>query len=73
VLVADVFEELGDEERALELYELGIERLEAVPSRYLVEAYSKLAELLEARGETERALALLRQAMHAQARAGRPL
>jgi tetratricopeptide (TPR) repeat protein len=73
VLVADVFEELGDEERALELYELGIERLETIPSRYLVEAYSKLAELLEARGDAERALTLLRRAMQAQARAGRPL
>ena len=38
-LVAEVYEELGDRAKALELYELAAERLEAQPGRYLVEVY----------------------------------
>lgn len=72
-IIAEVFEDLGDRERAMELYELAIERLEGVPTRYLVEAYSKLAELLERSGEPGRALSLLRRAMKIQSATGRPV
>lgn len=72
-LIAEIFVELRERERAAELYELAIERLEKVPNRYLVEAYSQLADLLEQAGESERALKVLRRAMGVQAAAGRPL
>jgi tetratricopeptide (TPR) repeat protein len=72
-LIGEVFADLGDRERAIELYELAIERLEKFPNRYLVDAYSKLAELLEAEGDSKRAFALLKQAMNIQTRAARPL
>jgi transcriptional regulator with XRE-family HTH domain len=66
LLVADVFRELNDDERALELYELAVESLQQMPTRYLVEAYSKLADLLESRGEAGKALSLLKEAMKVQ-------
>ena len=72
-LIAKVFADLDDTDKAIELYELAIERLEAVPSRYLVEAYSQLAELYEQTGEAQRALELLRHAMRVQHDAGRLL
>ena len=73
MLIADVYASLGNEERALELYELGIERLERVPSRSTVEAYAKLADLLERRGEKDAALQVLKRAMALQRQAERPL
>ena len=51
VLLGDIYAATGQPERARELYELGIEKLQAHPDRYLVEAYSKLASLLEDQGE----------------------
>jgi tetratricopeptide (TPR) repeat protein len=73
LLIADVFRDLEDEERALEMYELAVETLEAVPNRYLVEAYSRFAELLEARGDAARALKVLKQAMQVQTESNRML
>jgi tetratricopeptide (TPR) repeat protein len=73
VLIAGVYDALGDEDRALELYELAVERLETVPTRYVVEAYSKLAELLERRGDKDAALEILKRAMNVQRRAERML
>jgi tetratricopeptide (TPR) repeat protein len=70
MLVAQVFGELRDTSRAIELLELAVERLETVPTRYLVEAYTKLAELYEKRGDPDRALAILRKAMKIQHDAG---
>ena len=72
-LIAKVFADIGDSDKAIELYELAIERLESVPNRYLVEAYSRLAELYEQTGQAQRALELLRQAMRVQHDAGRML
>lgn len=72
-LLAEVYGSLGDEERAIELYELAIEKLEVIPTRYLVEAYSKLAELLERRGDKDAALALLKRAMNVQSQTERML
>ena len=74
-LLGDVFRELGERERAREVYELAVELLTKTGGRYLGEAYAKLAELLEEEGETEEALALLKKAVQAPggvARARRP-
>jgi tetratricopeptide (TPR) repeat protein len=74
LLLGEIFERLGDEERARELYELAIERLEAQPvGRYLVVAYRRLAESLKRAGRRDEALALLERALGAQETAGRAL
>jgi tetratricopeptide (TPR) repeat protein len=65
-LVAEVYEQLGDTAKALELYELAAERLEAQPGRYLVEVYSKLARLLEDNGQKDEALQVLKRAVTAR-------
>jgi tetratricopeptide (TPR) repeat protein len=67
MLIADVFEELGDSAKARELYELAAEVLEAIPGRYLSEAYQKLARLLEAEGQKDEALSVLKKAVAVQA------
>jgi tetratricopeptide (TPR) repeat protein len=63
LLIADVFEATGDEERALELYELAIATLEQLPTRYTAEAYSRFAALLEKRGDKDAALEVLKRAV----------
>lgn len=63
VLVADVFAQNGDDERAIELLELAIELLEQAGRPYLVDAATKLADLLEAAGRPEQAFAVLRNAV----------
>jgi tetratricopeptide (TPR) repeat protein len=74
VLLGDVFAELGDRARAKELFELGVDLLEQRgPTRYLVEAYKKLAQLLEAEGRPDEALETLKRALGVQERAGKPL
>ena len=72
-LVAQLASEEGDDDRALELYELAVETLEGFPSPYLLEAYGRLAELLEARGRADEALGVLKKALRVQVEAGRPL
>jgi tetratricopeptide (TPR) repeat protein len=74
VELAATFADLGDDARARELYELGIEFLEALPpNRYLVAAYRRYSELLEAAGRADEALHVLKRAVGAQERAGRLL
>ncbi len=65
-LVAEVFSELGDSQKALELYELAAEVLSVYPSRYLLEVYEKLARLLEDEGRKDDALAVLKKAVAVQ-------
>ena len=65
-LVAEVFSELGDSRKAVELYELAAELLSPHPSRYLVEVYEKLARLLEAEGQKDEALDVLKKAVAIQ-------
>jgi len=65
-VVADVYQELGDRAKALELYELAAEVLSAVPTRYLVDVYQKLAALLEAGGQKDEALEVLKKAVIVQ-------
>lgn len=72
-LIAKVFADIGEDERAIELYEMAIERLEKIRTRYLVETLNELSDLYERRGDTAEALALLKRAVQMQADMGRPL
>ena len=65
-LMAEIFESLGEAERAREHYERAIALLEHGPTRYLVEVYGKLAALHEAEGRPDEALAVLKKAMAVQ-------
>ncbi|MEP6910553.1 MAG: tetratricopeptide repeat protein [Actinomycetota bacterium] len=69
MVMAEVFEELGDREKAREVYELAVEVLSALPTRYLLEAYQKLAALLEADGLKDEALEVLKKAVAIRAEA----
>jgi tetratricopeptide (TPR) repeat protein len=62
-LVAQVYEQLGDRARAIELYELAAEVLQPIPSRYLVEVYQRLAKLFEDDERQEDALNTLKKAV----------
>ena len=65
-IVAEVFEELGDRAKARELYELAAELLKPAASRYVLEVYQKLARLLEAEGQKDEALDVLKKAVAVQ-------
>jgi tetratricopeptide (TPR) repeat protein len=65
-VVADVYAELGDTAKAIEIYELAAERMSSHPSRYLMETYEKLAALLEGSGRKDEALGVLRKAVAVQ-------
>ncbi|MGH2995514.1 MAG: helix-turn-helix domain-containing protein [Gaiellaceae bacterium] len=66
-LLAEVYEDLGDRSRALELYELAAERLRpSNPSRFLVEVYARMAELLEAEGREADAYDFMKKAVGMQ-------
>jgi tetratricopeptide (TPR) repeat protein len=69
-VVAEIFEQLGDRRRAIETYERAAQVLSVSPSRYLLEVYAKLADLLEDEGRKDEALEVLKKAVAAQARAG---
>jgi tetratricopeptide (TPR) repeat protein len=74
LLLGEIYEELGDVERAREVYELAVELLaEQPPSRYLVEANTRLATLLERLERPDLALEALKRALGVQSRVGRPL
>ena len=49
-VVAEVYEQLGERARAIETYEQAAELLSVNPSRYELEVYANLADLLEAEG-----------------------
>lgn len=70
MVVAEVYEQLGDRAGAIDTYERAAELLSYSPNRYLLEAYAKLADLLEADGRKDEALEVLKKAVAAQARAG---
>ena len=65
-VVADVYAELGDTSKAIEVYELAAERMSSHPSRYLMETYEKLAALLEGSGRKDDALGVLKKAVAIQ-------
>jgi tetratricopeptide (TPR) repeat protein len=66
-VLAGVFEDLGDRGRARELYELAAELLEPrKPNRFLVDVYSRLADIAEADGHKEEAYDLMKKAVGMQ-------
>jgi tetratricopeptide (TPR) repeat protein len=69
-LVGEIMESLGDRARARESYELAVDLLANGPPRYLLDAYAKLADLLEAEGRKDEALEVLKKAVAVQARVG---
>ena len=74
LLLADVYDRLGERERAKELLELAVELLEGQPhTRYLIDAYRKLALMLETEERTAEALEVLKRALAIQQRAGRAI
>jgi tetratricopeptide (TPR) repeat protein len=69
VLLGEIFDRLGDVARARQLYETGISLLSKQgPTRYLANAYRRLAELFEAEYRTEDAVAVLKRALTIQSR-----
>ena len=62
---AAFFRDHGDSARALELYELAVERAPA-PGRHTAEALTAMAEIHEERGDAEEALRLLKAALTAR-------
>jgi tetratricopeptide (TPR) repeat protein len=69
-IVAQIYEQLGDRGRAIETYERAAELLLVSPSRYVLEVYAKLADLLEEDGRKDDALEVLKKAVSVQARTG---
>ena len=71
LLLADLFSDLGEIDRAQELYELAIEFAETqAPGKMLASAYRSLAELLKAQDKRDEALELLESALAIQAQVG---
>jgi tetratricopeptide (TPR) repeat protein len=69
-IVGEVYEQLGETEKAIETYERAAELLAVNPNRYLLELYAKLADLLESEGRKDDALDVLKKAVAAQGRVG---
>jgi tetratricopeptide (TPR) repeat protein len=66
-ILAEVYEDLGDRARALELFELAAEILKVNnPNRYLASVYARMAELHELEGRTDVAYELMKQAVGMQ-------
>jgi tetratricopeptide (TPR) repeat protein len=67
IVLGTVYEELGEPSRAQELYELASELLKPHnPNRFLIEVYSKLADLAEAQGRKEEAYDYMKKAVGMQ-------
>jgi tetratricopeptide (TPR) repeat protein len=74
LLLGETLAAVGDDDRAIEVYELAVEHLEArPPSRYVIKAYKDLAALHRKRGDAEQALELLERALGVQDLVGRRL
>ena len=66
-VLGQVARDLGDDGRARELYELAVAYLEHnTPNRYLVDAYAKLADVLEASGRPDDAYGYMKKAVGMQ-------
>jgi tetratricopeptide (TPR) repeat protein len=66
-LLGSVYEELGESARAREVYELAEELLKPRnPNRYLIDVYSKLADLAEREGRREEAYEYMKKAVGMQ-------
>jgi transcriptional regulator with XRE-family HTH domain len=68
VVLAEISVDVGESERARELYELAADLLErnSGPTRYLVDVYARLADLLEAAGRKDDAYAYMKKAVGTQ-------
>jgi tetratricopeptide (TPR) repeat protein len=66
---ADFFHKRGDTARALELYELAVERA-PVRDRHVADALTAMAEIHEERGDATKALALIKAALAARSDVG---
>jgi tetratricopeptide (TPR) repeat protein len=62
MLIGEVFEQLGDRDRAQELYELAVERM-PLDNHHRSDAVTRLAGVLEAAGKKDEALDLLKRAV----------
>ena len=71
LVVGDVFQRLGERERAREIWELALELLEREPNPWAADACERLARLLEDEGRTEEALTMLKRALGVRERATR--
>ena len=66
-VLGSVYEELGETSRAREVYELAGELLKPRnPNRYLIDVYSKLADLAEREGRMDEAYAYMKKAVGMQ-------
>jgi tetratricopeptide (TPR) repeat protein len=71
LLLATVYDDLGDDERAGEVLGLAVETLEPQPpTRHLVQAYKQLADSLKRAGRTDDAFRLLERALNVQEHVG---
>ena len=71
VLIAGLYRDLGDLERAKELYELALECAEGqAPSKHLSSTYRALADVLKDLGRREEAFELLERALEIKDRVG---
>ena len=70
--LAGVFAELGEPERAIELYELAAETLESSSNPYVADVYERLGRLLEEQGRRDEALELLKRALAARQQSTAP-
>jgi tetratricopeptide (TPR) repeat protein len=68
-VLAEVFVELGDRERALGLYELAVERADKWSSPFIREVYSRMAQILEDEGRTDEAYSILKKALQLDSKA----
>lgn len=62
-VLAQVFEQIGEDARALELYELAAKLLEKNPNRFLVIVYDRIAAILERLGRRDEAFEILQRAV----------
>jgi tetratricopeptide (TPR) repeat protein len=68
IALGELYEQLGEQDDALTVYDLAIERLRDSPrSRHLVRAHRNKSVLLEAAGDTDGAFAALKAAVAAEA------
>lgn len=66
VLLGELYERLGNDDDAIQMYDAAIERLSNHRNPHLVRAYRLKSELLERLGRADEALAALRQAVAVQ-------
>ena len=69
-VLGDVYRQVGDNARALEIWELAAELLEREPNPYIGDVYERLGALFEEEGRTEEALQMLKRAYGARQRTG---